>query len=246
MSDSRPNVPVSTPAQRDVRVPLTVLIPLVSLFASAESTAHPSLYHQIELDLRDPATVRLYLTIHTPELPSSLAAGVDPVAGDPAWLRSRSDEELKMLIREGEMLIREIFSFGLTSGVSDNVMTPMPLPLGFETPAKIRDPAHDNGLPEGCLLATAEFANPGAPREFFVDYAGRGDKRLMLLVARPAAFPEVKDLVPGESVRVPLPERPPGRRWTSWGRITVGLFLGSALVTFAGCVMRRGKVGGED
>jgi len=212
------------------------------LFASVvvgvgSSSAHQTLYHNIEVYLHDRAIVRILVTVHAPELPSGVAAGIAPSAVEDNWLPMRSNAELAALFQEADRFIRETFAFGIVDpGESPpKPIDPDSLPLVFETPEQIRDPNYDNGLPVGCLLVTFEFQNPGAPKKLALTFSPTAEKRLLLAVARPGQFPEVHDLAAAESLQIELPEAPPRKKRIPYAAI---VFL-SAVAFFSWLASRR-------
>lgn len=208
----------------------SILAVVCLLIPAGNARAHQTLTHNIEVNLHDPARVRVFVTVHAPELPSALAAGADPGAVDAAWLRERTDAELSALFDESRAFLAETFDLTL-AGAAPKPPAPDPL---FETPAQIRDPAYDNGLPPGCLLVTLEFENPGPPRELELRFSKTAEKRLLLAIARPGKFPEIEDLAPGDTTRVALPEAPTPRP-TPLARFPNGLRLAAlgVLAVFA-------------
>lgn len=62
-------------------------------------------------------------------------------------------------------------------------------------------------LPEDCTLVSLEIPNPG--QQLLVSLAEKSEKRLMLVVTRSGEFPDVRDLEPGATSPIELPEPPP-------------------------------------
>lgn len=169
----------------------------------APAFGHLLLYENVEVYLDDPAALRIEFTIHAPELPSAVAAGIDPAAVDETWLASLDDAAIAQLTREADAFIRR--TFVIRSGESDPLAETN---LAFDSPNIIRQPPADTKLPPGCLLATATLANPGNDPPFSIGFAVDAQKRLLLSIARPGAFPKIHDLAPGESEPISLPEPP--------------------------------------
>lgn len=192
--------------------PLAAGLPLLLLAPPSE--AHQTLYEAVEVNLHDPAAVRVEFTVHAPELPTPLSRGVDPTSVDPKWLAGLPDPEIAALTREAEAFLRARFTLRWSREDEPGRESANCLdgePVRFEPSASIRNPPPDTKLPPGCLLATVRLANPGPPARLEVGYSDRGQKRLMLSVSRPGAFPEVRDVPPGgrESVALPEPPAPP-------------------------------------
>ncbi|MFT5466711.1 MAG: hypothetical protein ACI8UO_001811 [Verrucomicrobiales bacterium] len=74
----------------------------------------------------------------------------------------------------------------------------------LELAAKLDETETD--LPEGCQLVSLEIPNPG--QQLLISLANDSDKRLMLVVTRPAAFPDVRDIEPGSTSAIELPDPP--------------------------------------
>lgn len=72
----------------------------------------------------------------------------------------------------------------------------------------------ETDLAEGCQLAFASAANPG--QQLQVSLAEKAEKRLLLVITRPGEFPVTRDLAPGDSYSVELPEPPPKPRNLGW------------------------------
>jgi hypothetical protein len=176
------------------------------LLSRPVASGHQTLYEAIEVNLHDPASIRIEFTIHAPELTSPLTAALDPAAVDPAWLPGLSDGEIESLTREAEAFIRSRFAIRW-SGPDAPELTSSE--IHFDPPEGVRNPPADTKLPPGCLLGTMQLANPGPPRSLTIGFAPDAQKRLMLAISRPAAFPEVHDLAAGESTTIALPEPPP-------------------------------------
>lgn len=171
--------------------------------SAGSARAHLMLYENVEVYLRDPATIRIEFSIHAPELPSAVADGVDPAGVDATWLAGLPDETIVRLTQEAETFLRK--TFVLRQGESDPLAG---AEVRFDSLEGIRKPPVETKLPPGCVLAAVTLPNPGNAAPFSVGFAADAQKRLMLSVARPGAFPEVHDLAPGESVTIPLPEPP--------------------------------------
>ncbi|MBL9154839.1 MAG: hypothetical protein JNK37_20325 [Verrucomicrobiales bacterium] len=185
-----------------------VLTACLCCLATHPAAGHQTLYEAIEVNLHDPATIRVEFTIHAPELPTPLAAGVDPSAVDPAWLPGLDDAAIATLQDETTAFIRGHFSLRWTETTDPRDILAT-APIRYEPLESIRRPPADTKLPPGCLLATVTLPNPGPPARLSVGYAEHGQKRLMLSVSRPAAFPEVRDVPPGGGHEIPLPVPPP-------------------------------------
>lgn len=112
---------------------------------------------------------------------------------------------------DDETFIRETFQF--------------PREVSFRTTYDRTSP----DLPEGCHLAILEARNPGG--ELSIRLSPQSEKRLLLVVSRPGAFPETKDLPPGASHTITLPDPPSVKRTNPWiGALLVAAAIGIALL----------------
>lgn len=171
------------------------------------ASGHLALYHNIEVNLREPEVIRIYFTVHAPELPSAVAAGVDPAAVGKDWLRDLPEADLRKLLRESAALIRDLFAFAIEGSGSGEAEKFSPEKLEFESVGKLKDPAYDNGLPPGCLLVSAVLKKPESAAGLRVALSEKAAKRLLLAISRPASFPEAKDLAAGESALIGFREK---------------------------------------
>ena len=162
--------------------------------------SHQLLYENIEVNLTSEEGIRIDITIHAPELPLAVARKVDPAAVGEEWLKSLSDDDLAELVRQAETFVRSHFvlSYGQVDLVESGAR------WEFSEPALLRDPPPESALPAGCFLGTLwmKWGESGTP--LVVGFDAEAQKRLLVAVARPASFPEVHDLAPGESVSLVL------------------------------------------
>ncbi|MCB1063393.1 MAG: hypothetical protein KDN20_10795 [Verrucomicrobiae bacterium] len=166
--------------------------------------AHLFLYENVECNLHDTRKTRIEFSIHAPELPTAVARGIDPASVDETWLQGLDKETIEVLKNEAGAFIRETFLLQL--GNEEWIKKCV---IEFESVDRIQHPPPETQLPSGCLLATVWINNPESSLPLTVGFAPTAQKRLMVAIARPAAFPEVHDLAPGESVSISLPTPPP-------------------------------------
>lgn len=161
------------------------------LAVAAPGAAHESLYHYVEITLpRGKGSVEVAFSVHAAELASARALGADPAGTDLAWLQGRTEAEFAPLLAESRRFFAATFGLHLPDETIDLA-------------AEVRFPA------DPALAAGAEAARPGflvATLRLPTEAAGlellhRPDsgKRLMVVVNRPGAFPEVRDLAPGDT-----------------------------------------------
>ncbi len=185
---------------------LTVVVILLLCFALFEKAeAHLELYHNVEVNFTETAetgVVRLYFTIHAPELLVGFEdAGAEIF--DAAWLRTRSDEQFKLVFKRGRHFVKEKFGFWIDSDTELD-LTDL---LSFEKLETIRDEKYQSGVPVACLLVSAEINLEATSKLLRVRLKKDAGKRLLLVCTRKAAFPETKDMDAGDSVEFLLPER---------------------------------------
>lgn len=178
---------------------------LAGVGAPKDVEAHLELYHNVEVNLTETAEtgiVRLYFTIHAPELLVGLEnAGSDIF--DVEWLRTRSDKEFQTLFERGRTFVKEKFGFRIDSDSKLDLSER----LRFEKPETIRDENYQSGVPVGCLLVSAELKLDSGSKQMEVSLAKDAGKRLLLVCTRKGAFPETEDMDAGNSVILLLPER---------------------------------------
>lgn len=194
--------------------------------------AHQTLSESMEVNLHDPATIRIEITIHAPELDSAIATGVDPSNAPPEWLGGLSNEEIDALKNEAIAFIRRNYSYSLGGSAEAEVSEIFSKEeIHFDSSDAIRNPPADTKLPLGCFLATISLANPGPPMELAIAFSEEAQKRLLLAISRPGEFPRVHDLGPGDLVRISLPIPPlPETPRSSFSLIPViGILVGIAL-----------------
>jgi len=176
---------------------------LLVFVAPEKAKAHLELYHNIEVNFTTTGktgAVRLYFTIHAPEL----LVGFDKAGAevfDAEWLRSRSDEEFQILFERSRSFVKERFRFRVDGGQALDLARQ----LHFEKPETIRSPSYRSGVPVGCLLVAADLElEPGA-KVLEVALSEKAGKRLLLVINRRGEFPEAKDMDIGDKVVLALP-----------------------------------------
>ena len=177
---------------------------MLIIFWPDSAEAHLELYHNVEVNLTetpDTGIVRLYFTIHAPELLVGFEnAGADVF--DAEWLRNRSDEEFKTLFEQGRTFVKEKFKFRIDSGMELDIREQ----LRFEKPDTIRSESYQSGVPVGCLLVSADLKLRLGSKQLEVRLAPDAGKRLLLVCTRKKAFPAVKDMDGGDTTILVLPE----------------------------------------
>ncbi|MDB4617560.1 hypothetical protein OAE25_02775 [Verrucomicrobiales bacterium] len=170
-------------------------------FVASSVFADIALYHTLEIDLRDPETIRIYAPIHAPELMLDKASTDFSDIGQ-EWLDALSDDDFATLLDRSEIFMNETMRLRLGPLNVNNGF-----PFSFEK-------SEDETAP-GSLLASMEFPNPGG--ELRIELSPSSEKRLQVAMNVPKKFPETRDLAPGESTVILLPENPnPPRDWRGW------------------------------
>ncbi len=171
-----------------------------------DAKAHLELYHNVEVNLTetsDTGRVRLYFTIHAPELLVGFEEAGSEIF-DAEWLRTRTDAEFETLFQRARQFVNQKFGFRINSGPELDLKEGM----SFEKPETIRDDTYQSGVPVACLLAYVEFEVTSEGRSIVVELKKEAGKRLLLVCTRKGAFPETHDMDTGDSVTLDLPEVP--------------------------------------
>ena len=169
---------------------------LILVLLTIPVVAHDSLYHYIEISSpRNGEGAEIAFSIHAADLESARALGADPAGTDLAWLQNRTAAELARLLLEARAFLANHFHLqlrGETISLDESLAFP-------ETGALATG---EEAARPGFLVGTLQLP-PGAA-EVELLHAPTSGKRLMLVVNRPGAFPEVRDLAPGEKTTISL------------------------------------------
>ena len=164
------------------------------------AAAHPALYHYLEINLLDAGEVPVYVTFHAPELIEGVVTPEDDLYGR-EWLATRDDATLAGLVENADRFAGEVFAFRF----AEREVAPDFVYPDFAT---IRRPPPGSVVPDGCFSGAAMLPYTRAETALTIAFSATAQKRLMLIINRPAAFPEVVDLEPGEHYVLALPEAP--------------------------------------
>ena len=189
------------------------------------------------------SAVQLTFTIHAPELLVGFSEAASALY-DSNWLAQRSDQELEQLVTQG----RDDLAGRFTLRLDDGEPVDLAAKLTFENPDAIRN-GGARGLPPGCLEAFLEFSAPEGTHRLRLDHARNSGKRLLLVIDRPGAFPEVVDVAPGTHAVValrgkidePIAPEPPGHPEQAPGRSRM-LALAIILTALAGITVVLSKL----
>ena len=177
-------------------------IPEILLFfaLAGPAAAHPALYHYLEINLLDAGEVPVYVTFHAPELIEGVVTPEDDLYGR-EWLATRDDATLAGLVENADLFAGEVFAFQF----AEREVAPDFVYPDFAT---IRRPPPGSVVPDGCFSGAAMLPYTRGETALMIAFSATAQKRLMLIINRPAAFPEVIDLEPGEQYVLALPEAP--------------------------------------
>ncbi len=162
------------------------------LFLGMSAFADIALYHNLEIDLRDPETIRVYAPVHAPELMLDKETTDFSNIGQ-EWLDGLSDEDYAVLLERSTAFVNETLRLRIGPW---NVNNGFPFTFGKS----------DDETAPGSLVGTMTFPNPGG--ELRIELAPESEKRLQVAINVPRKFPDTRDLAAGESVTLVLPENP--------------------------------------
>lgn len=191
---------MSLPAGR----PGFVLLPLLLALAAGVAGAHDSLYLYAEVRLPDRGEGgggELVFSVHAAELPSAAALGADPLGTSLDWFERADGPARGLLLGEAADYVARTFEVSL-DGTNPR---PAGAERGFDLvwpsfPAEESEAA--TAARPGFLAASASL--PPGSRRVIVRLSPLAEKRLLVVINRPGAFPKVHDLAPGESLDLPL------------------------------------------
>lgn len=152
------------------------------------ASSHESLYNYVEVTVSENGELEVAFSVHAAELLSSPA--VDPTTSDTSWYPMLTPTEKAELSENATAFLRSGYS--LSSSDQESISTPE---------ISVAENLDDGARP-GCLLGLLHFAEP--PQSLTIHYR-ESAKRLMLVIVRPRAFPEVRDLATGESLTLTFP-----------------------------------------
>ncbi len=211
-----------------------LLLIVVALLAGANfASAHPALYHYLEINLHQPGQVTVYVTVHAPELSDEVAPLEEDVFGA-EWLASLDDASIAGLVTNAGRFSDEKFAFRFGERAAG-------LELDFPDADVIRLPAADTEVPAGCFSGVGRLAYAAGENTLTLQFAATAEKRLMLVINRPAAFPEVFDIEPGTVREIPLPPAPEVGKFAfskAWVAAIAAAIVGMVVLL---AIRRRGR-----
>ncbi len=204
----------------------SALVIVIFLAAAGNAVAHPALYHYLEINLLEPGAAAVFVTVHAPELTDTVAPLDADVFGK-EWLSTRNDETIVKLVESANHFADQVFAFRF----GEREVQPS---FAFPEPETIRHPGPDSSVPEGCFSGESILPYQFGEETLFINFSLSAQKRLMLIINRPASFPEVIDLEPGSQYTLALPAAPVSayhRRWLEAAPVlTAVLILVMALI----------------
>lgn len=169
------------------------LIPVLLTFRLA---AHDSLYHYIEIAApRKGEGAEIAFSIHAADLESARALGADPAGTDLAWLRNRTTAEMAALLLEARAFLANHFTLQ-----DHGELISLDEALAFSETGALA--MGEEAARPGFLVGTLRL--PPGMAEVELLHAPTSGKRLMVVLNRPGAFPEVHDLAPGEKTTISI------------------------------------------
>jgi len=201
---------------------------LLLLSVVGDAVAHPALYHYLEINLLEPGVVSVFVTVHAPELTDTVTPLEADVFGK-TWLSTRDDETISALVKSADLFARQVFDFRFGA----RELEPS---FRFPGPETIRHPGPDSAVPEGCFSGESILPYQADEKTLSINFSPGAQKRLMLIINRPAAFPEVKDLEPGSQYSIAIPATPVSQPRQIW---PVAVAIGMALAMLAMALIRR-------
>ena len=143
-------------------------------------------------------SLELVFTIHAPELVVGLEEAASALYNSD-WLAQRSNQKLNQLMTLGRKYLAARFRLS----IDDSEPVDLASRFTFEDADAIRS-GGTRGLSPGCLEASLVLSAPEGPGRLRLDHAADSGKRLLLVIDRPGAFPEVVDVAPGTHAVVAL------------------------------------------
>ena len=158
-------------------------------------SADESLYHYIEIRIpQGEAVVEVAFSVHAADLDLARAYGADPSNQKLEWLRDRNDEEIGALLAEARTFIAASFGLSMGEGVIESYADS----LRFPSSSVLRDrPDSIDGARPGSIVGILALSRTGT--DLKLAFSKTAGKRLLVVLNRPASFPLVRDLAPGDS-----------------------------------------------
>ncbi|NNE91672.1 MAG: MBL fold metallo-hydrolase, partial [Verrucomicrobiales bacterium] len=149
----------------------------------------------MEIDLRNPETVAIYVQVHAPELMLDKTTTNFADIGQ-EWLDGLSEAEMETLLERSKEFVDQTIRIRMNKNPELNLN--LGFPFSFEK-------SDDPNAP-GSLVATMRFPNPG--EKISIALSEKSEKRMLVAINRSGEFPEARDLEAGESFELELPENP--------------------------------------
>lgn len=161
-------------------------------------TAHESLYHYVELTLpREGRGGEIAFSVHAADLAAAVVMGADPLASDLAWLANAEADETANLLDEARKFVFGTVFFEIDGKPCDGGG------LHFPDADRLRSGSADaEAARPGFLVGSLALEKTVATVSLRL--SPTSGKRLLLVVNRPRAFPEIQDLAPGDTATIAL------------------------------------------
>ena len=174
------------------RVPVVILI--LGFFLT--SPGHDSLYNYVEIQIHE-ESLSIEFSVHAAEIAGDL--GIDPTETDTSWFLKLSEDETKSLLTKADQFISQSYRI---SGNSFPLDDDGSLAIHFEEPQTLRKMwRKEVSTRPGSL--PGKITSSQLPAAIQIEYLNP-EKRLLLVINRPGAFPKAYDIAPGESKKLTL------------------------------------------
>jgi hypothetical protein len=177
---------------KDRRTPLHLAAALLCALCSP-GISHDSLYDYLEIRFLKLDRIEIALSVHAADFSHRVPVDLSSVETD--WFDALSSSEKTELIARANQSVNAALKFTISDGASD---------AAFPVPEIPPTALIDSGARPGSLIATSTL--PEATKHLTLHYSGQ--KRLMVVVIRPGAFPKVHDLAPESTGKFSLRPAP--------------------------------------
>ncbi|MDF1860834.1 MAG: hypothetical protein P1U87_11520 [Verrucomicrobiales bacterium] len=170
------------------------LVAALLCFTHSPGISHDSLYDYLEIRFLENNHIEVTLSVHAADFSNRESVDLSSVETD--WFRALPPSEKAELIARANQSVSSAVAFSLQEGNAPDTTFPVPtIP---------RTATIDSGARPGSLIASAIL--PESADRLVLRYSG--EKRLMVVVIRPGAFPKVHDLAPDSTGEFPLRPAP--------------------------------------
>lgn len=174
-----------------MRVRFCIALLLFPTWPEFAAQAHDSLYNYLEIRVETDGAATIHFSVHAAELSDD--PEVDPTSPGTEWFSQLSPTETGVIVERANKQLNQ--SYRILSGENE-----------VPNPAISPRATLDSEIRPGCFSAALEI--PSKDDLLTVFYTG-SEKRLLLVITSPGAFPKTFDLASGEKQSIPLPRRGP-------------------------------------